>query len=111
MKDVDHNNEARKCLGFLVNWIQKYNGGNKYITYGELAKNINYPEPYIGTIFGNRIGDTLGTMGHLFDDLIIPDWKGRIPYLQALVVAKSSKLPGNGLKEFKTESAINNLGS
>jgi hypothetical protein len=42
-------------------------------------------------------------MGHLFEDINVPDWKGPIPYIQAMVVAQNKKLPSDGLKEFKPD--------
>lgn len=103
MTENDHLNEARKCLDFLVKWIKNYDGGDKYITYGYLAKEIEYPEPYNGSHFGKRIGTTLGIMGHLFDNIEVPDWKGPIPYIQSMVVGQNTKLPSDGLKEFKID--------
>jgi hypothetical protein len=100
MTDLEHLSEAKKCISYLIKMISLFKGGKKYITYGDLAKEIGYPEPHKGSNFGKRIGKTLGTMGHLFDDIEIPDWKGKIPYLQAIVVGKNSKLPSDGLKEF-----------
>lgn len=103
MTKYDHDNEAKKCLAFLVNQLKNYSGGDKFITYGNLAQSIDYPEPYKGSNFGRQIGVTLGVMGHLFDSISVPDWKGPIPYIQAIVVAKSTKLPSDGLKEFKAD--------
>lgn len=103
MTENDHLIEAKKCLEFLVKWIKKYKGGDKYITYGNLAKAIDYPEPHKGSHFGKKIGTTLGIMGHLFDSIEVPDWKGSIPYIQSIVVALNTKLPSDGLKEFKID--------
>jgi hypothetical protein len=103
MTEYNHKNEAKKCLAFLVNRLDNYNGGDKFITYGDLAKSIDYPEPHKGSYFGRQIGETLGVMGHLFDNINVPDWKGPIPYIQAMVVGQSTKLPSDGLKEFKHE--------
>ena len=89
---------ARIFLKALVNHIKNFDGGTKYITYGELAKDVGYPPPYKGSNFGRRIGITLGQMGHLFDNLIIDGLK--VPTIQALVVGSSSKLPSEGIKEF-----------
>jgi len=103
MTEYDHINEAKKCLAYLVKRLDNYNGEDKFITYGNLAKSIDYPEPHKGSHFGKRIGETLGVMGHLFDSINIPDWKGSIPYIQAMVVAQNTKLPSDGLKEFKPD--------
>ena len=97
--------DAERMLSYLVHTIQNFKGGNKYLTYGELAKVTKYPKPHVGSNFGRRIGKTLGEMGHLLDNIMVPDWKGRIPYLQALVVAQNTKLPSFGLREFKTDYA------
>ena len=69
MTEEEHLTEARKALKYLVNRIRSYEGGKKEITYGELARQIRYPEPYLGSNFGKRIGRTLGEMGHFFDDI------------------------------------------
>jgi len=68
MSTVDHEEWARTILVYLVKYIQSFQGGNKYITYGQLAKEVDYPEPHIGNLFGSNIGKTLGVMGHLFDN-------------------------------------------
>lgn len=103
MTEYNHINEAKKCLAFLVNRLDNYLGGDKFITYGDLAKSIDYPEPHKGSYFGKQIGVTLGVMGHLFDSINVPDWKGPIPYIQAMVVGQNTKLPSDGLKEFKPD--------
>jgi len=89
---------AKIFLKALVNHVKNFDGGEKYITYGELAKSVEYPPPYKGSNFGRRIGITLGQMGHLFDDLIIDGLK--VPIIQSLVVGVSKKLPSDGIKEF-----------
>ncbi len=100
MTEDEHRREAKKCLANLVQMIKHYDGGDKFITYGNLARNIDYPQPYKGSLFGKRIGKTLGTMGHLLDTITAPSWEDRIPYIQAMVVAQNTKLPSDGLKEF-----------
>ncbi|TGN09654.1 hypothetical protein [Leptospira ilyithenensis] len=100
MNDINHNYWAKIILKYLVNRLEHFKGGNKYITYSELAQNIKYPEPLIGDAFGRNIGITLGEMGHFFDDLKIEGWNERIPFIQALVVSKTENLPGVGLREF-----------
>jgi len=91
---------AKESLNILVKIIKNYNGEDKFITYGKLAELINFPLPHTGSNFGKEIGKTLGIMGHLLDDLTISDWKGRIPYIQSMVVRSDTKLPSDGLKEF-----------
>lgn len=103
MTEEEHIFEAKKILQYLVNRLKNYNGEDKYIAYSELAKAIQYPEPYTGSIFGNKIGHTLGAMGHLFENFIAPDWQGSIPFIQTMVVSKSTKLPSDGLSEFKSD--------
>lgn len=100
MNDQEHNLYAKKILKFLIERIQNYKGSDKYITYGELAKLVDYPQPYTFPQFPGRIGTTLGEMGHLLDEISAPDWKGRIPLIQSMVVNKNKKLPSDGLKEF-----------
>ncbi|MCH8328711.1 MAG: hypothetical protein IID15_09370, partial [Candidatus Marinimicrobia bacterium] len=93
-----HKQFAEKILGLLIQRVSSFKGGTKYITYGDVAKRVDYPKPYTGNNFGKLIGETLGVMGHMFDGKII---RGElVPMMQALVVAKSTKLPGKGLKEF-----------
>lgn len=40
-------------------------------------------------------------MGHLFDNLKIETWDERIPFIQALIVSKTTEIPGEGIKEFE----------
>jgi hypothetical protein len=40
MTKYDHINEVKKCLLFLVNRLDNYNGEDKFITYENLAKSI-----------------------------------------------------------------------
>ncbi|MBN2423429.1 MAG: hypothetical protein JXB44_00265 [Calditrichaceae bacterium] len=95
---INHEKWAQIFLKELVDHIQNYKGGDKYITYGELARRVDYPQPHTGNLFGRNIGYTLGEMGHMFDDILIDGEE--IPLLQALVVSQNKKLPSDGLKEF-----------
>jgi len=95
---IDHTYWAKEVLKYLVSHIKNFQGGDKFVYYGDLAKAIGYPEPYQGNVFARRIGETLGVMGHLIEN--IPVDGERPPYIQALVVSKSSRLPGDGIKEF-----------
>ncbi len=95
---VDHEYWAKEILKELIQYINNFKGGKKYITYGELAKRINYPEPHTGSAFAKNIGKTLGVMGHMFDNIFIDGFS--IPLIQALVVNSGTKLPSDGLKEF-----------
>ena len=103
MESINHNFYAKKAIEYLINHIINFKKGDKFVTYGEFAKAIDYPEPHIGSNFGRNIGMTLGIMGHLLDDIKIDNWIGRIPYLQALVVRKDTKLPSDGIREFQTD--------
>lgn len=98
MTDAEHLQWARRILAFLVEHIRKFEGGDKFITYGLLAKSIDYPEPHTGNLFGSNIGKTLGDMGHLFDNLVIDGES--VPLIQAIAVRSRDKLPSDGLKEF-----------
>lgn len=89
---------AKRALTVLVDHVKSYSGGPKWITYGELARRMKFPEPHTGNLFANQIGKVLGAMGHLFDGRVIGD-QG-IPPIQSLVVSASKKLPSDGLKEF-----------
>lgn len=95
---IDHEQWAKRFLLALVTHVRDFQGGDKYLTYGKIAKKVGYPEPYTGNLFGKNIGDTLGVMGHMFDDLVIDGES--IPLIQSLVVSQKKKLPSDGLKEF-----------
>ena len=105
MTTINHEKYAKNAIVFLINHIAKFKAGDKFITYGEFARAINYPEPHIGSYFGNNIGQTLGILGHMIECVDVPNWNERIPFLQALIVAKDTKLPSDGLKEFKKNYA------
>ena len=79
MTENQDREETKKCLEHLVSFIKGYNGGKKYVTYGQMAEAIGYPRPYTGSNFGRLIGKTLMFMGHLLDNINVPDWHGRIP--------------------------------
>lgn len=94
----EHTYWAKEILGFLVNHVRNFKGGDKFVTYGAAAKAVGYPAPLTGNLFGSNIGKTLGVMGHLFAVMIIDG--ERVPMMQALVVSSLNKLPSDGLKEF-----------
>ncbi len=98
MSRIEHEQWARRFLVFLVDRVRRFNGGDKFITYGVLAAQTGYPEPHRGNQFGRDIGITLGVMGHMFDDISVDG--ERVPLLQTLAVGQGSKLPGPGLREF-----------
>lgn len=98
MKKDEITHYAKRALTALVAHAQNYSGGSKWITYGELAKRIEFPQPYRGSLFANRIGRVLGRMGHMFDGRKIDGQD--IPPIEALAVKSSNKLPSDGLKEF-----------
>ncbi len=98
MYKKEHEHWAKEILGFLVNHVRNFNGGDKYITYGAVAKAVGYPEPHTWNVFSNNIGKTLGEMGHMFDSMKIGGVS--VPMIQALVVGSNKKLPSVGLKEF-----------
>jgi len=98
MDNIEHAYWAKEILGFLVNHVRNFQGGDKFITYGAVAKAVGYPAPHTGNLFGSNIGNTLGVMGHLFDVMTIDG--ERVPMMQTLVVSSLDKLPSDGLKEF-----------
>ncbi len=98
MDKKEHIYWAKEILGFLVNHVRNFKGGDRFITYGTVAKAVGYPVPHTGNLFGKNIGRTLGDMGHLFDNMTIDG--ERVPMMQALVVSSLDKLPSDGLKEF-----------
>lgn len=100
MNEQEHEYWARELLKTLVNRVVTFNGGDKYITYGVLAKQIGYPEPHIGNLFGKNIGKTLGVMGHLLDNVVVDGMKP--PLIQSMVVSSTNKLSSDGLKEFNS---------
>ena len=102
MNNSDHDKWAIIALKYLINHIQEFKNGKKYLTYSELAKNINYPAPHSGNLFGRNIGKTLGVMGHLIENIQIENYLEKTPLIQTLVVSSSTKLPSDGLKEFNT---------
>ena len=100
MNREDHEKWAEIILVYLVEHIKNFQGGNKYVTYGELANNVGYPLPYTGNLFGRNIGTTLSVMGHMLDKLVID--VENVPLIQSLVVNQNKKLPSDGLKEFSS---------
>lgn len=98
MDDHEHIKFARLMLAALISRVRNFQGGDKFITYGNLAREVGYPEPHTYNIFSNRIGHTLGVMGHLLDGIVV----GGLcpPFIQAMVVSKSQKVPSDGLREF-----------
>lgn len=94
----EHTYWAKKILGFLVNHVCDFKGGDKFITYGKVAKAVGYPAPHTGNLFGSNIGKTLSVMGHMFDTMNVDGVS--VPMIQALVVGSNTKLPSVGLKEF-----------
>ena len=100
MTEQDHKKYARRMLATLIDRVQNFEGGDKFITYGALAKEVDYPEPHIYNIFGSRIGKTLSVMGHMLDGIIVDGMP--VPFIQTMVVGSSSKLPSDGLSEFDT---------
>ncbi len=97
LTEYEHNYWAKEILSYLISHLDNING-NIYITYKNLAMEIDYPIEPKGSYFGKMIGNTLGVMGHLIDGIRIDGEE--IPQIQALVVKTSNKLPGDGLKEF-----------
>lgn len=100
MCSIDHNKWAKIFLVALIEHIRNFQGGDKYLTYGKLAKQVGYPEPHTGNIFGKNIGETLDVMGHMFDDIVVDG--ENIPLIPSLVVNQSKKIPSDGLKEFNS---------
>ncbi|WP_419212587.1 hypothetical protein ACNR9Q_00315 [Maribacter sp. X9] len=100
MTKEEYENFAKKSISVLVERLVNYNGEEKYITYSDLANEIEFPLPHRGSQFGKSIGEVLRVMGHLFDTISVPNWTSRIPYIQSMVVAKNTKQPSDGLKEF-----------
>lgn len=98
---VDHEMWARRLLSALIKHMREFQGGDKHVTYGQIANEIGYPEPYIGQLFANNIGTTLGVMGHMFEGLVIDG--ERVPLIQSLVVSKGNELPSDGIKEFYSD--------
>ena len=110
MIQSDHEEFGRKILSELVNSVKTFGGGSKSRTYGEIAESVDYPRPHTGNLFAKNIGVTLGTMGHMLDNIKIPNWDGRIPFIQSLVVAKKNGLPSKGLHEFEKDYDLYDTG-
>ena len=100
MSSIDHEKWAKESLVALIEHIRNFQGGDKYLTYGELAKKVGYPEPHTYNLFGKNIGETLSVMGHMFDDIVVDG--ENIPLIQSLVVSQKKKIPSAGLKEFNS---------
>lgn len=100
MENEQHIYWAKELLKALVSRVKDFNSGDKFITYGMLAKQVGYPEPHTGNLFGKNIGTTLGVMGHLFDPIVVDGM--RPPLIQSMVVSSTNKLPSDGLKEFNS---------
>ena len=60
MTEIDHEYWARLFLQTVVSRVRDFQGGTKYVTYGELARTVGYPEPHTGNLFGRNIGKTHG---------------------------------------------------
>lgn len=76
---------ARKMIPVLISWAQAKLSPQYYST---LSKTIGHSTP--------RIGHQLGVIGKIFDQLKEESGED-IPYLNALVVNKSSRRPSDGL--------------
>jgi hypothetical protein len=100
MSQINHEKYAKKIILFLVNRVLANNGGSLKIHYGELAKEVGYPEPYTGNLFGNNIGHTLGKIGDLIENLTVDNWIGRVPFLQTMITKTTDNLPSYGLSAF-----------
>lgn len=98
MEIEQHEYWAKEILKALIDRVEKFEGGDKFITYGDLAGQINYPGIHTGSNFGRLIGLTLGCLGHLIEEVEIDGQKP--PLIQAMVVGSGNKLPSDGLKEF-----------
>lgn len=51
MDSKEHTYWAKEFLGFLVTHVRDFKGGDKFITYGEVAKAVGYPAPHTGNFF------------------------------------------------------------
>ena len=99
-KRIDHSEFAKRICIELVKHILSFQEGRKYLTYGEIAKRVQYPEPYSGSHFAGRIGNTLFEIEKILKSINLGDSLDTIPLIQSLVVRQSNKLPGDGIKEF-----------
>ncbi|MDL2228571.1 hypothetical protein LJC30_06770, partial [Odoribacter sp. OttesenSCG-928-L07] len=86
--DKLYQERARLALPYLVRQAK----AEKPISYSDLAKEINMPNPRNLNMILGAIGDALNALGKAT--------KKNIPPIQSLVINKSQKLPGNGLSEF-----------
>ena len=100
MDNAQHEHWAKVVLRALVERVKNFDGGDKFITYGNLAHQVNYPGPHTGSNFGREIGGTLGVLGHLIEDEVVDGQKP--PLIQAMVVSSNTKPPSDGLKEFNS---------
>ena len=76
---------ARQMLPVLISWAQEHRSPQYYST---LAKTIGHKTPRIGFQLG-RVADIINQLNKESGE--------KVPYLNALVVSKSSKRPSDGL--------------
>ena len=98
---VDYELYAKKAIKIFVERIFDTSIVEKSITYGDLAKEIDFPTTK-GSLLAQNIGKTLSIVGNL---LIGAEKKleAEIPRLQALAVNKGTKVPSCGLEEFVSD--------
>lgn len=97
--NIDYEKYAKKIIQEMVARILDQDLIEKTICYSDLAKAINFPEPYTGSQFSGKIGMALGSVGELIKKVKLKD-ASQPPILQAMVVSKSTNLPSYGLRAF-----------
>ena len=79
-------------LGYLINHIENYSGGNKYLTFKYISANFNYRYPFSSSkLEFNQLRYLLKRIGKIIEDLTVDN--ENIPLIQSLVVGEKSKLP------------------
>ena len=98
--NIDYEKYARKIIQEMVGRVLNQSIIEKTISYSDLAKEIDFPQPYVGSEFSGNIGRTLGSVGELLETVKLDNWNKPIPIIQSMVVSKTSGLPSYGLRAF-----------
>ena len=99
---MNSQSEPERSLAELVKHVFKHSSDSlEGITYQELAGRIDRLNKH-GIGHGHGMGDVLGKMGHLLQDLS-GEWGESIPHIQSLVIQKTGGLkglPDDGIQVF-----------
>ena len=106
---MNSQSEPERSLAELVKHVFKHSSDSlEGITYQELAGRIDRLNKH-GIGHGHGMGDVLGKMGHLLQDLS-GEWGESIPHIQSLVVQKTGGLkglPDDGIQVDRKSTRLN----